>query len=284
MKPSIPAVFGWANGRFVAHWPGLFAIGLIAVLVPVTTIALERGDRNALGLWAQLAIGGIEQAIALLCTAAMILLVTEPEPARPAAALGAAVRAAPRLIAAGIVAGIAQWVPLFALTYVLGGSGFAKIIAAIAAVPLAFVCRLGYASAVIERMKPLVAISEGFYRASAAGIGITVAFGLLIAAIEQLPPLALLWAANRIFPPELLTFGPLFPSGTVPQASLPPGMAGMVLPHPGRFGSGIPWGAFVAMRVVMVPLMAYVATIFAGAAIAFAAADPITVRRPAKGG
>lgn len=281
LKPSVRAVLVWANGRFVAHWRGLCAIGLLAALVPAIGMALEHDDHRAFASWMVLGIGAIGQLILLLCTAAMILLVTEPEPAGAFVALADAFRVAPRLIAVRIVAAIAQWVPLFALGYVLAGPPVGFLVAAIAAVPLAFVCRLGFASAVIERTGPLVAIPHAFYRASAAGFGITFAFGLLIALIEQVPLFACWWIANRIFLPELITFVPPFPPGTLPQGTLPPGLDLSKLPFPGRIGSGIPWGAYPVIQIVMVPVLAYATTVFAGAALAFAAADPITVRRPA---
>jgi hypothetical protein len=283
LKPSVRAVFTWANGRFSAHWPGLFAIALLAQTVPVIRMVLEHGNRKAFHPWVGVGIAGLEELMLLLCTAAMVLLVTESDPVRTSDALRAAFRDAPRLVVVRIVAALAQWGPAIALGVLLGGTrSVLTFVVSLVMVPWAFVCRLAFAGAVVERTGPLVALRHAFRRSGYAGLGIVCAFAFLIALIEQSPPPIWLWIANQIFPPELVTFRTPFPPGTLPAGTFPAGMSPFSIPVPGRFGSGIPWGAYPVIRIVMIPIFAYVATLFAGAALDFADADPSTERAPAK--
>jgi hypothetical protein len=285
LKPSVRAVFTWANGRFSAHWPGLFAIGLLAQTVPVVRMLIEHGNRKAFHPWVGLGIAGLEELMLLLCTAAMVLLVTEPDPVRASDALRAAFRDAPRLVAVRIATALAQWGPAMALAFLTRGArlGLFTFVVSVVMVPWGFVWRLAFAGAVVERTGPLVALQNAFRRASFAGFGTVLAFAfLIIALVEQVPPLIWLWIANQIFPPALVTYTPPFPPGTFPTGTFQGGMSPFSIPVPGRYGSGIPSEAYPVIRVVMIPIFAYVATLLAGAALDFADADPNAERKPAK--
>jgi hypothetical protein len=287
LKPSVRAVFLWANGRFSAHWPGLFAIGLLAQTVPILRMALEHGNRKALHPWVGLGIAGLEELMLLLCTAAMMLLVTGPDPARATDALRSAFHDSPRLVAVRVATALAQWAPAIGLALLLRGarSVVLTFVVSIVMVPLGFVCRLAFAGAVVERTGPLVALRNAFRRASFAGLGSVFAFAILIIAlIEQVPPLIWVWIANQVFPPELVTVPPPFPPGTFPSGTFPAGTFPFSTPVPGRFGSGIPWAAYPVIRILMIPIFAYVATLFAGAALDFADADPNVEQKPVKAG
>jgi hypothetical protein len=271
MRPSIRAVFGWANERFSAHWPGLFAIGFLATLIPVIRMVLEQGNRNAFHPYVGFGIAAVEELVLLLCTAAMILLVTEPEPTSASAALGAAFRAAPRLIVTRIVTGLVVLIPTFALAYATGGQrvGVLIFLVGVVMLPIGFICRLAFADAVIERTGPFVALRDAFRRGGVAGVGLTFGFAFVIVSlIEQCPPLIFVWIANAIFPPTAVPFNP-FPTG-----ALPPSIPGLPLQIPGRFGSGIPWEVLPLLRIALIPINGYVATLFAGAALDFADATP----------
>jgi hypothetical protein len=136
---------------------------------------------------------------------------------------------------------------------------------------LGFIGQMAFAGAVIERTGPFTAIARAFRRADNNGIWTAFVVALLLSLVESLP-FVFMWVANLFFPPPLVpNTRPHVPGFTFP---LPP------MSVPGRFGSGIPWWMFMVLRVASIPVLGYVATLYAAAALEFAGADTTTREKP----
>lgn len=277
-QPSIRGIFAWANARFGERWPGLFAIALVSTMIPVARLAITHQSAPASVTVTYWAITLVQELLLLLCTAAMVLLLIRADGARARDAVRDAVADAPRLVLVKIVSALVLAVPTYALAVlmialqvVLDGLSFLLMepIALVVA-PLAFLCRLAFTGAVIERSGPVGAVLDAFRRAKFSGLRIVVLLTVLFALVEQVPPMVFAWMANAIFPPAPVPFVlPHYPGHTTPK--LPPGYP---LTLPGVTGSGIPWGAHVVMLMANLPFFAYLTALYAGAALAFAETEP----------
>jgi hypothetical protein len=263
---SIGAIFAWANRRMDAHWPGLFAIAIVVALVPMLRIVLEQGDPKALHPWVGVGFAVVAELAMLLGTAAIVLLAAGPDADGPTAervveSARQALHDGPRLVAVWIAAALVRWIPALALARVfLGGGGLLTLIGGLLLLPLAFVCHVAFAGAVMERTGPFNAIVNAFHRASRRGLGLVVGLSLLVALVDQLPPVVIVWVANLFFPPALVHVT----SPLIPQTMMP-----FPMTVSGRFGSGIPWQARLVMLLLYAPIRAYVAVLYAAAAVAF---------------
>ena len=269
------AIFGWANERYSDHWPGLFAIGFIVAIIPLTRIALEQGDPNALHPGVRIGLFLGYELVLLLGTAAMVLLATSPEDARASEAWRDVLRDWPRLILVKIATALVRWLPAIAAGALIRGigpgAGIIVLLAAALMLPFGFVSQMAFASAVIERTGPFAAIERAFRRAIYGGLWTLWVAAFLFSLVESLP-VVFVWVANIFFPPSMVPY-------TLPRV---PGF-GFPLPPmslPGPFGSGIPWWMIMMLRLATIPVLGYVAALYAGAALEFAGADTSTREKP----
>jgi hypothetical protein len=271
-QPSVRGIFAWANARLGEHWPGLFAIALASGIIPVARLAITHRSVPASNAAADWALTLLQELLLLLCTAAMVLLVMRPRGARARDAAHDALAEAPRLVAVKIATALVLVVPTIALGWIamLFGALLALPFALVVA-PLAFVCRLAFTGAVIERSGPVRALLDAFRRAKLSGFWLVVGLTILFSLVEQVPPMIFAWMANVVFPPAPLSVPlPHVPGHAMPQ--LPSRFPGMTIPGP--FGSAIPWGAHVVMLLADMPFFAYLTVLYAGAALAFADTEP----------
>lgn len=271
-RPSVRGIFAWANARLGEQWPGLFAIALVSGIIPVARLVMTHRSTPTSATAVDWTITLTQELLLLLCTAAMVLLVVRPDGARARDAARDALADTPRLVLVKISTALVAFVPAFAvagLAMALGG-GLIVVFGLVLA-PIAFLSRLAFAGAVIEGSGPVGAVLDALRRAKLSGLGIVVGLTILFALVEQVPPLIFAWIANAVFPPAPVPFVlPHVPGHTMPQ--LPPEFPGLTLP--GRFGSGIPWGAHVVMLLADMPFFAYLTALYAGAALAFADTEP----------
>jgi|GEM_PF-6862689 len=260
-RPTITGIVAWSNERFVEHRLGLFALALVAAIVPVARHARFDG-LTAIG----------QEFVLLLCTAAMALLVLRPKGARAIDAAGEVLGDAPRLVMVKIAtSALGRFVP-FLLAFAAFGprNGTLVIIIWLLAIPLAFVCQLAFVSAVIERTGPVEALADAFRRARVSGLPIVAGLSILFAVIERAPSAIFTFIANTVFPPaDVPTSFPHFPDMGIPFPAFPAVML------PGRYGSAIPWFANAIITIANVPFFAYLTVLYTGAALSFADTDPV---------
>jgi len=269
-RPSVTGIIAWSNARFGEHRAALFALGLVAAIVPLARLAIghEQAPEPLASMHSLTTIA--HQLVVLLCTAAMVLLLIRPKEAPAFDAVREAVDDAPRLVLVKIAMAFVRWLPSLLLPVVAYGlrSGEGAIIVWLLLVPLGFVCQLAFASAVIERTGPVGALEAAFRRARICGLPIVFGLSAVFAVVEYAPPAIFAFIANAIYPPaDVPIMFPVFPGIDVLPASLG------AYTRPGDFGSAIPWGAHIAMLLANIPFFAYLTVLYTGAALSFADAD-----------
>lgn len=255
----IAAIFAWATERTRSEWLQLYAVGLIMSIIPIVRLPFADALQK-LNPAIPLALALLQELVLLLVTAAMVLIVVRPPGLGAAEAAREAISDAPRLTAVKLATAAIRWLPGLAIGFLLGRA--VLVIVGLLFIPVAFLCQVAYVGAVIERTGPLAAIANTYRRARLCDLHALLGMSVLVALVEQLPPLVIAWFANAIFPPASVAVP--FP---LPHAAQWPYPTTMTVP--GRAGSGIPWGAHVVMLLLDLPFFVYATVLYAGAALSF---------------
>jgi hypothetical protein len=277
-------IFVSAYRTLGVYWPPLFALAAIQVVIPMTEIALAQGREHALPLALGSSLGLIQILMVTCTSAAMYLIVT----AAPGTGTGAMrrtfLRGAWRFLPLGVAPALLYLVTttVFGFIAVHGqtdhaqaraSAGFALLLADVVLVVPSFLLLVAFVNAVVERTTPLTSLRNAWRRTDYAGWGLAI--GLVIASgfLAFLVPAVVEWIANGLFPPARVPFNLTFPANP-PGAPFPPHGPFTSVPTgatvPGPYGSGIPWGAHLAMKLVNIPLNAYLGMVALGTALAFA--------------
>jgi hypothetical protein len=277
-------IFVWAYRTLGAYWPPLFALAAIQVVIPMTEIALSQGREHALPLALGGSLGLIQILIVTCTSAAMYLVVTSASGAGTNAMRRTFLRGAWRFLPLGVAPALLYLVTttVFGFIAVHGqpdraqaraSAGFALLLADVVLVAPSFLLLVAFVNAVVEGTTPLTSLRNAWRRTNYAGWGLAIGLVLASGFLAFLVPAVVEWIANGLFPPERVPFNLTFPTNP-PGAPFPPHGPFTSVPTgvtvPGPYGSGIPWGAHLVMKLVNIPLNAYLDMVALGTALAFA--------------